>query len=257
MTEFAAQSVLSSVATINSTTALVGPHSSFLTDNDILTSFITRLVVQQISSPSSSRPVVVSNAYSIRAVLNPDVLPSEKAYVSNAVFNLYSTALPARYFFPSHAPLSAVASAIRHTIQSQGTREQIEACAYNARAGGKRPQVAGTWNSRLFAYSNWHKANFFETDFSAALVRPGLRPRPAVEAGREPVQDGVQKEENVRHEKVGRPSYLHAWGDLSGYSTRHVFTIFGKDAGGTWWLSATLRKGSWEAVRKELEGIRV
>lgn len=255
MADLAAQRASSTVA-MNGSTAPVIPPASFLSDSDILTSLIARLIVRQISSPSSTRPIVISNAYGLRASLASDLLPPEKAYVANAACAVY-TILPARYFFPSQAPLSAVASAIRHTLQTQGTREQIDAWAYNVRSAEGRPLVAGTWNGRLLSYSNWSKAKFFDTDFSGAVIRSGLAPQHAVGVGQELLQKGDKKQEKrPRTERIGRPSYLHAWGIMTGYKVRHTVAIFGKDASENWWLSATLRKGSWAAVRREIEAMR-
>lgn len=244
---------------VNDGAAFADPPKPFLSDGDIILSILSRLTIQQISSPTSARSVVIHNVYGLRAVLAPDLLPPDKAYVGNAALGV-NAILPASAFFPSHAPLSTIASAIRRAIQTQGTREQMEALARLTWTAKGAPQVVGTWNSRLLIFSNWTKAKFFEVDFSGAVIDSGGRPKPS-----EGEEQGTGQEERkdtregreVWKQKVGRPTYLHTWGMVNGVSRRYVFIILGKDAVGNWWVSGVLRKATWEKMKKEFESMRL
>ncbi|KAG4222288.1 hypothetical protein PC116_g29237 [Phytophthora cactorum] len=126
--------------------------------------------------------------------------------------------------------------AVRRSIAEQGTRAQVEARAAIDLAAGKRGKTALFGDPAMvpMMISNWSKAKFFDTDFSAAVVRPGADPE-------------------KRANKTGRPSYIQPNGLMNGMPTRNSFPIVGKDAAGNYWLSGTLRKGLWTQVQEEMD----
>ncbi|KAJ9641331.1 hypothetical protein H2199_005301 [Coniosporium tulheliwenetii] len=115
------------------------------------------------------------NAFTLATVLGNDHLPSAKAYISNAATEIYAF-LTVRDFFTK--PLSYAAYVVRRSMMEGGTRERVEALA-----GMKRQCLAQTGHSwpifgdasmKMMSYSNWTKGKYFETDFSAAIVKEGL-----------------------------------------------------------------------------------
>lgn len=155
------------------------------------------------------------------------------AYVGNAVAAVWAY-VSMRDLFAR--PLGYAAAAVRQSIAEQGTRAQVEARSAIDRAAARKGKAAvyGDPGMVPVMISNWSKARFFETDFSAAVVRPGLDPA-------------------TRPNRVGRPSYIQPNGIVNGMPTRNSFPIVGKDAAGNYWLSGTLRKGLWGQVQEEMD----
>lgn len=85
----------------------------------------------------------------------------------------------------------------------------------------------------MLIFTNWSKAKFFETDFSAAVIKQG--------------NPGA-----ARFNKLGRPSLVLVLGHTNGFSTRNTFPILGKDAAGNYWAIGILRKGLWVNIEKKL-----
>ncbi|KAJ9655502.1 hypothetical protein H2201_008795, partial [Coniosporium apollinis] len=163
---------------------------------------------------NSNKTVRIMNAFTLATVLGNDHLPSAKAYISNAATEIYAF-LTVRDFFTK--PLSYAAYVVRRSMMEGGTRERVEALA-----GMKRQCLAQTGHSwpifgdasmKMMSYSNWTKGKYFETDFSAAIVKEGL-PR------------------TTRAEKPGFASMVqfNAWSTK--FDLRNLMPIIGKDAAG-------------------------
>ncbi|KAI1378576.1 hypothetical protein F4677DRAFT_371387 [Hypoxylon crocopeplum] len=203
----------------------------FVSEGDVLSGWVTRLALLHLRH--TDQTVSIMNAFGMRSVLANDLLPPTHAYVGNAVAGVYAF-VSMRDLFAR--PLGYVASAVRRSIAEQGTRAQVEARVAVDRAAGRRGKSAmyGDQNMVPVMVSNWSKAKFFETDFSAAVVRPGADPA-------------------KRANKIGRPSYIQPNGRMTGIPTRNSFPIVGKDAAGNYWLSGTLQRGLWRGVQEAMD----
>lgn len=210
-----------------------GDDKAFVSDNDVLAAWFTRLEISRLPK-NSNKTVRIMNAFTLTTVLGNDHLPSSKAYISNAATEIYSF-LTVRDFFTK--PLSYVAHAIRRSMIEAGTREQVEALAgvkkqCFAESGHTWP-IFGDASMEMMSYSNWTKGKYFETDFAAAIIREGL-PRTA------------------RAERPGFASMVqfNAWSTK--FDLRNIIPIMGKDAAGNYWLQGPLRDVVWKRIEEEL-----
>lgn len=210
-----------------------GDSKAFVSDNDVLTAWFTRLEVGAMFPKTSNNTVRIMNAFSLAAVVN-DHLPSAKAFISNAATEIY-TFLKVKDFFTK--PLSYAAYEIRRSMMQGGTREQLEALQGIKRQTlvmeGHTWPIFGNPSMEMMSYSNWTKGKYFETDFSAAIVKEGF-PR------------------EKRAEKPGYASMVqfNAWSTK--FDLRNLMPIMGKDAAGNYWLQGPLREVVWERIEKEL-----
>lgn len=211
-----------------------GDDKAFVSDNDVLTAWFTRLAVSGFPK-NSNKTVRVMNAFKLATVLGNDHLPSAKAYISNAATEMYAF-LTVRDFFTK--PLSYAAYAVRRSMMEGGTREQVEALAGVKKQclvqSGHTWPIFGDASMEMMSYSNWTKGKYFETDFSAAIVREGL-PRA------------------TRAETPGFASLVqfNAWS--SKFDLRNIVPIMGKDAAGNYWLQGPLRDVVWNRIDRELK----
>lgn len=208
----------------------------FVSDGDLVSGWITRMVTRQLERPNSTRMIQVMNAYGMRSLLANDLLPSHSAYVANAVTGVWAM-VPAKDIL--NKPLSFIASKIRRSIVEQGERSQVEARRALDRASIAKtgqPGLYGDKGMRMIIISNWSKARFFENDFSAAVVKPG-----------------IPEDSSERHSKVGRPAYIQTGGYNDGsFPLRNAFPVMGKDPFGNYWFSGSMRKGVWSKIEKSL-----
>ncbi|KAF4625251.1 hypothetical protein G7Y89_g12920 [Cudoniella acicularis] len=201
----------------------------FLSEGDVLCAWWTRLAISHLPR-DSHRTVVLNNAYSLRAPLAADLLPTGSVYVSNAI-GFLNVLLPACEIF--NKPLSHIASSIRHAIKDLGTRAQVEAFAGMWRESqGRLPPFFGDRSMHMITFSNWSKARLFETDFSAAVVTP------------------KDREDRERGRKPGTPSYIQ--NNQFGLVLPNGFPIIGKDVQGNYWLSGYMNKGHWAKIEEQL-----
>ena len=210
-----------------------GNEKAFVSDNDVLVAWFTRLCVG-IFPRTSPMTVRIMNAFALSAVL-AERLPVGKAYISNAATEIY-TFWPVRDFFTK--PLSACAWAIRQSMMQGGRYEQVEALAAEKKLCEKReghswPQF-GDPSMEVMSFSNWSKGKYFETDFSAAMVRQGAS-------------------SSERTEQPGYASMVqfNAW--TEGFDLRNLMPIMGKDAAGNYWLQGPLRTAVWESIDRQLQ----
>ncbi|KAL6354295.1 hypothetical protein LRP88_11621 [Fusarium phalaenopsidis] len=150
-----------------------GVQNPFLTDNDVLVAWWTRIALSHLP-PDSDRPVTVQLAMSLRKSLEKDLLPPGNPYVSNC-FGFTNLLLPAMNF--KREPVGSIASQMRTALNEQGTRAQVEAYQALVRDSIAHLRVFfGTGNTYQISYSNWTKADLYEADFSAAAVTPRDEP---------------------------------------------------------------------------------
>ncbi|WP_254557399.1 hypothetical protein, partial [Salmonella enterica] len=64
-------------------------EEAFVSDNDVLCAWFTRLAISD-TPQTSDRTVRIMNAFSLAAVLGNDRIPSAKAYISNAATEMYA-----------------------------------------------------------------------------------------------------------------------------------------------------------------------
>ncbi|KAF2964405.1 hypothetical protein GQX73_g9178 [Xylaria multiplex] len=207
----------------------------FVSDGDLVSGWITHLVVQQLEPPNSTRKIQIMNAFGLRSVLANDLLPTDSAYVANAVTGVWAL-VPAKDILTK--PLSFVATEVRRSIAEQGERGQLESRRAIDRASFAKtgqPGLFGDRGMRMIIISNWTKGRFFETNFSAAVVKPG-----------------IAEDSSDRSSKVGRPSYIQPVVYSSSAFLRNAFPVIGKDRAGNYWVSGTLRKGIWSKIEETL-----
>ena len=202
---------------------------SFLSDGDVLSAFWSKTILQEMPS-TWNMTVNIMNAFGLRGVLSNDLLPPDKAYISNARSTVQAI-LPCSRVLSE--PVSFTAAVVRRSIIEQGTRAQVEAFA-NLRRKTLSMTIFGDSNAIFIIYTNWTKARFYEIDFGTAVVKAAIT---------------VEQ----RTSKRGTPSYIHVSRFVnSRLATRNLFTILGKDQEGNYWTTGFLREGIWEKVEKAL-----
>ncbi|KUI63047.1 hypothetical protein VP1G_10171 [Cytospora mali] len=215
----------------------------FLTENDVLTAWMTRLAAHSLG-PRSNRSIAFLNFFEVRSRLPSVFQPAHRAaYVGNFIFASWAhiSALDAQ-----KAPLGIIALRYRALLAAQTTEGQIRGLLRTFRerlAVGKR---IGTMrhNSMMVTCTNWTKAKLFDVvDLGPAVVRRGT---PFWETEHKP----------------GRPVYYHAVnlrplsvvkkGGPPKVGTQNGVNILGKDAGGNYWIMAILPPKSWPRIEDEL-----
>ncbi|KAH6962656.1 hypothetical protein BKA56DRAFT_498440 [Ilyonectria sp. MPI-CAGE-AT-0026] len=201
--------------------AAAGVEKPFLTDNDILVAWWTRIALSHLPA-DSERPVTVQLAMSLRKSLEKDLLPPGKPFVSNC-FGFTNLLLPAKDF--KQKPTSNIAAQIRTALSEQSTRAQVEAYQAMVRDSvAPLPVFFGTGATYQISYSNWTKADLYGADFSAVAVKPRETPLYA--------------------------SYI-AHCQLP-FQFPEGFIVVGKDSKENTWLCGYRTQGLWDVVEKEL-----
>lgn len=227
---------------------------AFLTDNDILTAWLTRMAAHGLpagSRSSDARGVTFLNFFEVRGRL-PSVFRAPAggggggggAYVGNFIFACWAhlTAREAR-----EAPLGAVAARYRASLAAQTTEGQVRGLlrVFRERTAAGRRMGAMAPDSLMVSCSNWTKAKFFAAvDLSPAVVG-----------------QGEGRAFGPRH-GPGRPVYYHGLNlrPLGSGKSRQVgaatgVNILGKDAGGNYWIMAMLPPNSWPKIQQELAAL--
>lgn len=221
---------------------------SFLTDNDVLTAWLTRMAACGLP-PGSARSVTFLNFFELRGRL-PAVFQQQQppprgrggVYVGNFIFACWAhlTARDAQA-----APLGAIAARYRACLAAQTTEGQVrgllrvfrERTAAGRRMGVMRP------DSLMVTCSNWNKAKFFAAvDFGPAVVGEGRSFGPKHGPGRPVYYHGL----NLRPLGSGKSRQV---GAATGVN------ILGKDAGGNYWIMAMLPPKSWPRIQQELAAL--
>ena len=200
----------------------------FVSEGDAISAWLTRLTVSALQIPSS-QPVALANVLDTRPLIaNDDVLPEGNEYFGNMCIQFFT--------YPSagalaNETLGATALRVRRALEEQRTPEQFEAyiAAHKEATAAGRLTLFGPWNMVMMSVSNWHKARFFEYDFSPAIV---CRPK--------------GEEMGGSKSPAGRPSYINVAGHENiPISSRNVGCLVGRDACGNWWMNWTMRKQAW------------
>lgn len=206
----------------------------FLSHGDVLLAWWAKVSVaaQQLGS---RQPITIMNATNIRGLF-PDLLPDKGAevYTTNALMAT-STLVSCREL--AEMSVGALALRIRQDLQKQRTPEQVRhfvAWQLESEKDYGRSPLTGSWNQIMVSWSNWHRARFYNVDFSAAVIRPGL----SLEG---------------RSNKLGQPSFILANGHTNGISLRNAGPLIGRDANGDWWMQSVLRAGAWARVEEQFE----
>ncbi|KAG5932552.1 hypothetical protein E4U53_001270 [Claviceps sorghi] len=207
-------------------------RSLFISEGDVVFAWWARLVLRA-QALSADRTVHMRNTCCCRSLLKELGLlpPGSAALVSNAVFGAL-TFLPVRQV--REKPLAFTAYEIRKTLIEQRTAEQLEALDAIRRdslANAGQPAVFGKPDMYMLMISSWVKARLFELDFSAAVLRRG-------------------QTSDKRKNLLGRPSCIQG-SSTRDFATRNTGVVIGKDAGGNYWLSYSLRKEAWPAIERQ------
>ncbi|OBS20406.1 hypothetical protein FPOA_06777 [Fusarium poae] len=199
-----------------------GVKNPFVTENDVLVAWWSRIAISHLPS-DSKRPVTIQVGMSLRKTLEKDLLLPGKPFVSNC-FGFTNLLLSARDL--KQQPVGETALQMRTAVNEQRTREQVEAYQAMVRDSvAPLPVFFGNGNTYQISYSNWTKAGLFSADFSAACVKPRDTPL--------------------------YPSYIgHC---QVPFKFPEGFIIVGKDMSEDTWLCAYRVAGLWEKVEKELE----
>jgi len=212
--------------------------SFFLSENDVLTAWLTRCVCAS-RSRTSSRGVTVVSMFEFRSRL-PQVFDPMKAYVTNCMSQVW-TLLTLREV--AEMPLGHLAARIRATLLEQTSVAQTLAqvrLQTEALKGSGRVPIAGQPGCWLVTFSNWSKMRFFDVvDFSPAIIDCKSTTSPFDIPGAEEY-------------RRGRPAYLHSIPISHSLPVRNTVNVMGKDATGNYWIMAVLDSAAWSEVEAEL-----
>lgn len=190
-------------------------------EGDVLASWWVKTVVTALQ-PTLNRPIMLMTVCNTVSLFSEWPLDGS-AYIGNAFFPCY-TILPA--YRVLEKPMGVVA---RETRQ-----DQVQALAAIQRASFRMTTpLLGRSDLLFLAYSNLHKARFFELDFSTAVVAPGVLL-------------------NDRSNGLGRPSYINIIEHSPLYPTRNVLRVIGKDSTGDWWVTSSVRAEAWSAIDRHV-----
>lgn len=199
-----------------------GHTHPFLTDNDIITAWWSRLAFSHLSP---DKPVTIMQAMSARRALEKDLLPPDRPYVSNCLS--FTSVLKTKKEVDQS--LGLLAGDIRRGINKHGTREQIEAFQSMVRANawplGPMPIFFGKPNMHHIGFSNWTKVKTYMTDFSAAALTK--RNTPLFPSFVSQIQTGIPYPDG--------------------------FLITGQDSHGNYWLEGYRPGGLWAHIEKLLK----
>ncbi|KAJ5456497.1 hypothetical protein N7530_011771 [Penicillium desertorum] len=144
--------------------------------------------------------------------------------IGNSFFYSYTLLLAGKVL--QDTDLKYVAFTNRKALMEHRTKQQIEAMTAIQRENFmKAAPMVGDSKLLFMAATNQHKDRYFETDWSAAVIAPGV-----------PLSG--------RPHALGRPSYVNDIEYCRGYPTRNIVRIIGKDAAGDWHLLFKARAGA-------------
>jgi hypothetical protein len=203
----------------------------FLSDGDILTAWLMRLIVRAnpLIRDAPNRTVTVLNLFGMRDLLrttSPALFPKHGAYIHNCISQIYSLFTAQEMVT---LPLGYVAARLRADLVTQGSRAQMEAGQRLGKAAGGLAMY-GDGGTALCTMTNWYKARLYETDFSAAVVG------------------------GAKAERSGKPAYIHLYlGCAKGFTVRSSGTVIGRDGRGNWWMGSIMRKEFLEGFERAVE----
>ncbi|TLS26740.1 hypothetical protein PpBr36_04172 [Pyricularia pennisetigena] len=227
--------------------AAAAEKSPWVSEGDVLVAWWSRYATLHLAD-QPDRPVMLTNAYSMRKALAGTLLPPPArpggdgapghVYLGNCV-----TGLNVHMTVRATAATAATAAAVRRSLVELGTVEQLAAmhalCMPDPRRLWKM-RMAGRPDSHMCIFTNWSQAQFYQIDLSPAAVADG--------------QAGQEKEDGQQAPLL--PGFVGCWmHSPAWWPLRDQFVIIGKDGQGDYWISGTLRKGLWakidEGLRKE------
>ncbi|KAF7560198.1 hypothetical protein G7046_g3948 [Stylonectria norvegica] len=212
----------------------VGGNVPFVSDGDILAALATRMACEELGDPNSKRSVTTILTADARSRVSSSFSESS-AYVQNAAVGAFSFGSASDIL---QMPLGLLALKLRKDLLAQLELDQmIWLCRLNRKCleetgGGV---MFGDTSTVLAVVSNWSKIHCFDiVDFSPAVISS-------------PTAEETFAKTNV---KPGHPVYWNVQG--LGYSkfAPTTFSIVGRDAAGTLWLTADLRPSTWEIFDK-------
>lgn len=205
----------------------------FLSHGDVLLAWWVKVAVAA-QGFSSRQPVNIMNVTNLRGLFPEELPETEKAaYIGNAAFSTYTLTTSGEV---ASIGVGELALRLRQDLQKQRSQEQsrhLIAWQLESKQQYGRMPLVGSWNQSLMGWSNWHRARFYDMDFSGAVLRPGI-----------PIKN--------RANKLGQPSTILVNGHANGFSTRNVGPLTGRDANGDWWMQSVLRAGAWAHIEKQL-----
>lgn len=216
-------------------TNVEGSQVPFISESDVLLSWISRTMLSELKI-SPSRSVTLLNVFDARSILGNDIIPSDSVYIGNITVPSY-TCIKVHQVLQNS--MGYFALRLRRSLEQQRTREQVAAYGRVQKQAVEKtgnPAPIGDSGMVMLTCSNWKKARFFEVDFSAAVISPGV-PLPR------------------RANKVGQPSYISATIYEHNFSLRNIIVVHGKDHEGNWWLRVRMRREAWPAFQQKFERI--
>lgn len=212
-------------------TASRGTRKPFVSEGDVVVGWWVRTMIKALK-PAPDRTIMVMNVFNVWNLF-PEWFPHGAAgLVGNSFFYSYTLLVASKVL--QDTDLKYVASTNRTALMEHRTKQQVAAMTAIQRENFmKAAPVVGDSKLLFMAATNQHKARYFETDWSAAVIAPGV-----------PLSG--------RPHALGRPSYVNDIEYCRGYPTRNIVRIIGKDAGGDWHLLFKARAGAWRVIHQEL-----
>ncbi|KAJ5143476.1 uncharacterized protein N7515_002263 [Penicillium bovifimosum] len=213
------------------TRAPQGTPKPFVSEGDVVVAWWVRTMIKALK-PAPDRTIMVMNVFNVWNLF-PEWFPNgTTGVIGNSFFYSYTLLIASKILQDSS--LQYVASTNRRALVEHRTKRQVQAMTAIQRTNFMRAApVVGDPGLLFLAATNQHKARYFETDWSAAVVRAGV-----------PVSQ--------RPHGLGRPSYVNDIEYCRGYPTRNIVRIIGKDAAGDWHLLFKTRAGAWRVIHREL-----
>ncbi|OQE25908.1 hypothetical protein PENFLA_c008G06415 [Penicillium flavigenum] len=212
-------------------TARRGTKRPFVSEGDVVVAWWVRTMIKALK-PTKDWTIMVMNVFNVWNLF-PEWFPHGAAGLIGNLF-FYSYTLLVANKVLQDTDLKYVASTNRKALMEHRTKQQVEAMTVIQRENFmKVAPVVGDSRLLFMAATNQHKAQYFETDWSAAASAPGV-----------PLSG--------RPHALGRPSYVNDIEYCRGYPTRNIVRIIGKDAGGDWHLLCKARAGAWPVIHQVL-----
>ncbi|OGM49454.1 hypothetical protein ABOM_001646 [Aspergillus bombycis] len=208
-----------------------GADVPFVSEPDVVSAWWVKTMVTALN-PSPGRTVMVMSPFNVWGLFKESFPAGAKGFIGNAFFNSYTVHKTSEVLEDNN--LASLARKNRQALMEHRTKEQVEAMTAIQRDSFMQiPPLVGDSNLLFMTHTNQHKARYFETDFSAAVVAPGV-----------PLSD--------RPHALGRPSYINDIEHCRLYPTRNVCRVIGKDAAGDWWLLFKTRSEAWPSIHRQL-----
>ncbi|CAI7649715.1 unnamed protein product [Penicillium glandicola] len=208
-----------------------GEKKPFVSEGDVVVAWWVRTMIKALN-PAPDRTIMVMNVFNVWNLF-PEWFPHGAAgLIGNSFFYSYTLLVASKVL--QDINLKYVASTNREALVEHRTKQQVEAMtAIQRRNFMRAAPVVGDSNLLFMAATNQHKARYFETDWSAAVIAPGV-----------PL--------SARPHALGRPSYINDIEYCRGYPTRNIVRIIGKDAAGDYHLLFKARAAAWPVIHQEL-----